>query len=245
MSKKSTALSRSRGVSINFILSAIVLLVAVSVIGGVLFFYGGNEQRGAASTVPSESLRRPDSHTLIEAPGGKVTVVEFLDYQCPSCAAYYKNLTKQIEKEYAGRINFITRNFPLQVHTLAMPAAQAAEAAALQGKYQEMYRSLYENYESWAVAPDGQSLSHDEQLARIRFDDFARQIGLDLDRFHRDMASPQVAERIGADQADGEKAGVSGTPTIFINGKQFEPSGQTFQEVAGQFRAEVDRELAR
>jgi protein-disulfide isomerase len=246
MSKKSNPLTRRRGMSSNFVLTAIVLIVAIAVIGGVLVFHGdNNKQGGAASAARAEALRKPDSHTLSEARGDKVTVVEFLDYQCPSCAAYYKNLTKQIEHEYAGRITFVTRNFPLDVHPLAMPAGQAAEAAALQGKYQQMYRALFDQYDSWAVASDGENVSQDEQRARARFDEFGRQIGLDLARFHQDMASPQVTERIERDKADGQKAGVSGTPTLFINGKQFEASGQTFQDVAGQFRAEIDKELAR
>lgn len=246
MSKTSNPLTRRRGMSSNLVLTVIVLFVAIAVIGGVLLFHGGNNnQGGAASAASGEVLRRPDSHTLSEAQGDKVTVVEFLDYQCPSCAAYYKNLTKQIEREYAGRITFVTRNFPLDMHPLAMPAGRAAEAAALQGKYQQMYRALFDHYDSWAVGSDGQNVSQDEQRARARFDQLAGQIGLDLDRFHRDMASPQVTERIERDKLDGTKAGVSGTPAIFINGKQFEASGQSFQDVASQFRAEVDKELAR
>lgn len=244
MPKKPNPLSRDGGVSINFVLSSIVALVAVCVIGGVLLFNGGS-QNGGASASPAESLRKPDSHVLTDAPGEKVEVVEFLDYQCPSCASYYENLTKQVEKDYGGRIDFVVRNFPLGVHALAESAAQAAEAAAMQGKYQHMYKALFEHYESWAVAPDGQNLSQDEQRGRERFDQFARQIGLDLDRFHRDMVSPRVSERITQDTADGEKAGVSGTPTLFVNGKQFEPRGRTVQDTASQFRAVVDKELAR
>lgn len=235
---------RSR-VSINALLTAIVLLIAVAVIGGVLLFQSGERRASsAAPTVPAEVLRKPDSHTLSRAPGDEVTVVEFLDYQCPSCASFYLNLTKQIEQEYAGRITFVPRTFPLEMHELAMPAARAAEAAALQGKYREMYHALFDNYESWAVAADGQNLSKDRQRANAQFDRFARQIGLDLERFHRDMASPQVTARIEQDKADGKKAGVSGTPTIFINGRQFEPSGETFQDVRNQFRTALDEALA-
>ncbi|MFC7339882.1 DsbA family protein [Saccharopolyspora griseoalba] len=232
--------------SINALLTLIVLVIAAVVIGGVLLFQGGERTASStAQTVPAEVLRKPDSHTLTQGPGDEVTVVEFLDYQCPSCASFYRNLTKQIEREYAGRITFVPRSFPLDMHELGMPAARAAEAAALQGKYQEMYHALFDNYESWAVAADGQNLSEDREHASAQFDRFARQIGLDLEQFHRDMASPQVTERIERDKADGKKAGVSGTPTIFINGRQFEPSGETFQDVGNQFRAALDEELAR
>lgn len=237
-------LAKSSGLSTNLVLSGVVLLVAVLVFGGVLWTNSGTNQ-GAAAAVPAEVLRKPDSHTLTEAPGDRVTVVEFLDYQCPACAAYYKNVTQQIEQDYRGQITFVTRNFPLEMHPLAMPAARAAEAAAMQGKYTEMYHALFDNYSSWAVAADGQATSEDEQRARVRFDAFARQTGLDLDRFHRDMASQQVTDRIMQDKADGETAGVQGTPTIFINGEEFEPTGETFQDVANQFRRELDEQLNR
>lgn len=113
---------------------------------------------GAWSTLggnAADVLRRPDSHTLLAAPDNKVTVVEFLDYQCPACAGYYMNITKKLEKDYAGRITFVTRNFPLEMHPLAVPAARTAEAAAMQGKYREMYQALYDNYLSWARTADG------------------------------------------------------------------------------------------
>lgn len=238
-------LAKSSGLSSNFVLSGVVLLVAVLVIGGVLLANSGTNNSGTAAHAPAELLRKPDSHTLTEAPDDTVTVVEFLDYQCPACAAYYQNVTKQVEQDYRGEITFVTRNFPLEMHPLAMLAARAAEAAAMQGKYTEMYHALFDNYRSWAVAPDGQDTSGDAQRARARFEGFARQIGLDLDRFHRDMASQQVTDRIMQDKADGEKAGVQGTPTIFINGKKFEPTGETFQDVANQFRRELDGRLNR
>ncbi|WP_199432964.1 DsbA family protein [Qaidamihabitans albus] len=240
-----------KGVSSNTVLTLVVMLVAVVVIGGVLLFnrsdaQGNAPQGGAAqgaNTVAADVLRKPDSNTLLEAPGDKVTVVEFLDYQCPACAGYYMNITKKLEKDYAGRITFVTRNFPLEMHPLAEPAARAAEAAALQGSYREMYHALYDNYESWARTADGSEASADLERARARFDDFARQIGLDLDRFHRDMSSEQVTQRVERDKADGAKAGVTSTPTFFVNGEEFTPAGETFAEVDAQLRARLDEAL--
>lgn len=251
--KTTDRLGKRGGPSTNVILTIVVVLVATAVIGGVLLFSGNNNQGdnqagnqgGDPAGVPVEQLRAPDSHTLTENPDGEVTVVEFLDFQCPACAAYYMNLTKPVERDYDGEITFVVRNFPLDMHPLAMPAARAAEAAALQDRYQQMYHALYDNYQSWALTPDGQELSDDEQRARAQFDRFAEQIGLDLDRFHRDMASQQVTDRINRDKAAGAQAGVQGTPTIFINGVKFEPAGETFREVVDQFRGQLDRELGR
>lgn len=245
--------TRRSGLSSNTILTIVVVVIAAVVFGGVLLFNRGDAGNtgspGAAAqgenTVAADVLRKPDSHTLLEAPDNKVTVVEFLDYQCPACAGYYMNITKKLEKDYAGRITFVTRNFPLEMHPLAVPAARAAEAAAMQGKYREMYHALYANYLSWARTADGSEASEDLKQAQARFDDFAHRIGLDLDRFHRDMNSEAVQRRIERDQADGNKAGVSGTPTIFINGTQFSPSGETFADIERQLREHIDRELAR
>lgn len=244
MARKSR-IAPPRRPSANLIATLAILVLAVVVIGGVLLLNrsddtGDNGNTGTPATIPAELKAGPDSNTLTEAADGKVTVVEFLDFQCPACAAYYANVTKQLEADYAGKITFVTRNFPLSMHPLARQAAQAAEAAAMQGKYREMYHQLYDNYEKWAVAPGGQEVSDDAARATEFFDTFATAIGLDLDRFHTDMASAAVKERIDADVAAGEKLGVSSTPTIFVNGARFEPQGDTFGDVDEQLRAKID-----
>ncbi|MBB5155823.1 DsbA family protein [Saccharopolyspora phatthalungensis] len=248
MPKNNNPLTRKSWLSTNLILTITVIIVAVLVFGGVLLFSrsGNNNTSSGGQTVAAEVLRKPDSHVLLESPGNKVTVVEFLDYQCPACHQYYEALTKQVEKDYAGKITFITRNFPLSIHPLARPAAQAAEAAGVQGKFKEMYHALYDNYAAWALTPDGQSTSSDEARARGAFDQYARQLGLDVAKFHQDMNSPQVNAKIDGDSADAQRAGAEGTPTIFINGKQFNPGNvQTVQQLNDAFRARVDEEQAK
>lgn len=227
--------------SANVLLTVGVVVFAIIVLGGVLLAGGDDEPRGSA-TAPNSVLVNDNSHRLTE--GGDVTVVEFLDYQCPACAGYYRNITADVEQDYGDRITFVVRNFPLESHPLALPAAQAAEAAGVQGKFAEMYHALYDNYEQWAVNEAGDQLSDDEDRARAAFDRFATDIGLDVDQFHTDMASDAVAQRIAADKADGEKAGVTGTPTLFIDGERFTPSGETFGEVRQQFRDRLDAALA-
>ncbi|GAA5103567.1 DsbA family protein [Haloechinothrix salitolerans] len=229
--------------STNVLLTVGIVVFAIIVLGGVLLLGGDDKPRGS-STVPSSVLVNEDSHRITEG-GTEVTVVEFLDYQCPACAAYYRNITADVERDYGDRITFVVRNFPLDNHSLALPAAQAAEAAGMQGKFAEMYHALYDNYEQWAVTEDGDQLSDDEDRARAAFDAFAKEIGLDVDQLHTDMASDAVAKRIEADKVDGEKAGVTGTPTLFVNGERFTPSGETFAEVKQQFRDRLDAELAR
>ncbi|GAA0520983.1 hypothetical protein GCM10011581_11450 [Saccharopolyspora subtropica] len=250
MPKNQNPVTRGGGLSVNVVLTIVVVVVAVVVIGGILLFNrggGSGDSAAPAPAVPAEVLRKPDSHALIDSPDNKVTVVEFLDYQCPACHSYYTALTKQIEKDYAGRITFVTRNFPLQGHPLARSAAQAAEAAGLQGKYKEMYHALYDNYEAWALAPDGANVSSDTAKASALFEQYAQQIGLDVAKFRQDVNSPQVNAKIDADVADGNLAGVRGTPSLFINGRKYQPGDdvQTFRQLADDFLGKLNAELAK
>lgn len=242
--RKPVIARKRRGIpSTNIIMTVVILVVAIAVIGGIVLFGGKDGGSAGDGSTQTDQLVPPDAHTVTEASDDKATMVEFLDYQCPACEAYYQNVTKKLEQDYSGRITFVTRNFPLDVHPLAVTAARAAEAAAEQGKYVEMYQALYDNYQSWALAPDGKNVSDDEQRARTAFDGYARTIGLDLDGFHNDMASPEVQSRIDRDRSAGEKAGVTSTPTIFVNGKRFEPSGQSFADVDRQLRDTLDGAL--
>ncbi|MDI2032767.1 thioredoxin domain-containing protein [Saccharopolyspora sp. TS4A08] len=248
MSKKNNPVTQKSGLSTNVILTLVVVIVAVVVIGGVLLFNrGGGDSGGSGASQPpvaAEVLRKPDSHVLTEAPDGRVTMVEFLDYQCPSCHAYYSAITSKIEKDYAGKVTFVTRNYPLEMHPLAQPAARAAEAAALQGKYKEMYHALFDNYANWAV--NGQEVSSDEAKANAEFEKYAQQIGLDVNRFKQDVASPNVQTKIDQDVADAKTAQVSGTPTIFVNGRQFDQgNAQTYADVDKSLRQMLDQELAK
>ncbi|OLF05697.1 thioredoxin [Actinophytocola xinjiangensis] len=236
-----------RGLSPNAIVTIVIVVVAVLVIGGVLLFNRSSQrddEGGAGSgEIPAELRVQPDSNTLTTTPGNTVTLVEFLDFQCPACAAYYEHVTNAIETDYAGRITFVTRNFPIESHPLAQPAARVAEAAAKQGKYREMYHTLYDNYQDWAISEDGEQLSDDERRAATFFDRYATEIGLDLDRFRADRDSAAVQERIDADQAAGQQVGVTGTPTFFVNGKRFHPSSDQVTDVDKQLRTMLDEAM--
>ncbi|WP_245775591.1 DsbA family protein [Saccharopolyspora flava] len=220
-----------------------VLIVAVVAIGGALLFARGGS--GDSGTASAEVLHRPDSHALTTAADGKVTVVEFLDYQCSACREYYRALTKRIESDYAGRVTFVVRNNPLDDHPLAQPAARAAEAAAMQGRFAEYHHALYDHYGAWAVGGDGRSSADTAKATRL-FEQYAQALGLDLGKFRSDVASPQVQARIDGDAADAGAADVQSTPTLFINGTRFEPDeARTFAEVNDAFRARVEEELSR
>ena len=171
------------------------------------------------------------AHTL-GAPDARVKLEEFGDFQCPPCAMFHPVL-KQMHQEFGDRIFITFRNYPLvPPHNNAVPAASAAEAAGLQGKakFWEMHALIYEHQNDWKNLPDTRPL----------FETYAKQIGLDVERFKRDMAGEQVAQRIFLDGKRGRSLGVRGTPTVFMNGREL-----PFETViaADKFRGAIQNEL--
>src|SRR5229473_6738157 len=154
-------------------------------------------------------------------PNAKVTLEEFGDFECPVCATYSVEV-KKIEAEFGDRLRVIFREYPLYPtpHKHALIAAQAAEAAGLQDRFWEMHDKLYENQKAWSEATDVMPM----------FIDYARQIGLDTDRFGRELNGEIVAARIFQDGRRVHALGVTGTPSFFVNGKaldaaSFSPDG--------------------
>ncbi|GAA0581678.1 thioredoxin domain-containing protein [Kribbella sandramycini] len=167
----------------------------------------------AAQTDRHERLVRPDSHKLDVAADGKATFVEFLDFECESCRAAFP-VVEDLRKEYAGKVTFVVRYFPLPGHFNGERAARAVEAAAAQGKFEQMYQKMYETQAEWG----------EQQVpADARFRDFAKSLGLDLAAWDKAYADPATLERIKRDVADGEALGVTGTPTFYLNGAKLEP----------------------
>lgn len=160
--------------------------------------------------VDEKNLIRTDSHFIgkIDAPN---VLVEFADYQCPACAASNPLVKKLLEGAGKDKVKFVYRHFPLAYHSNAMPAAQASEAAARQGKFELMHNKLFENQKDW------EKLSNPKD----RFLEYARQIGLDEKQFETDYNSAFIKERIRLDAKDGTSLGVNATPTYFLNGEEF------------------------
>lgn len=171
--------------------------------------------------VSTDILVKPQSHG--QGPmDAKVTVVEFGDYECPACKAA-QPIVDQVLSEYKDKIRYVFRNYPLSGHQYAFGAAQAAEAAALQGKFWEMHSLLYEK------SPD---LAKDQLFAD------AKSLNLDMDKFTKDYDSDAVKQTVLNDQSDGNAAGLTATPTFFINGTQF-----TGVLPLSQFESEINSRL--
>src|SRR2546423_3778484 len=143
----------------------------------------------------------------IGPPSAQVTIEFFSDLQCPPCAKY-EPIVKSIRAEFGDKVRLVIRQFPLKAHEHAELAAWAAEAAANQHKFWEMAEALYKTQWMWGKAP----------APRVIIADQAKSIGLDVDKFEKDMDGDQVRERVAADQAYGQSIGVKTTPTVLING---------------------------
>ncbi|MDQ3668483.1 MAG: DsbA family protein [Acidobacteriota bacterium] len=160
-----------------------------------------------------------------------VTLEEFGDFECPPCALLHPVL-KTMEKEFGPRLRVIFREFPLvPTHPHALAAARSAEAAGLQGKFWEMHDILFENQRTWHAEPD----------ARSTFEGYAKKLGLDLERYRRDVTSQVVEQRIFLDRKRAHAIGVKGTPTVFLNGREV-----PFESLAPEkLRVLIDVELTR
>ena len=139
-----------------------------------------------------------------------VQLEEFGDFQCPPCGMFHPIL-EQMRKEFGEKMRITFREFPLvPAHAHAVEAASSAEAAGLQGKFWEMHHMLYEHQADWKDKMDVTPI----------FEGYAKQIGLDIERWKKDASSEQVAQRIFLDGKRGHSMGVKGTPTVFINGRE-------------------------
>ncbi|HEX6898014.1 MAG TPA: DsbA family protein, partial [Bryobacteraceae bacterium] len=135
----------------------------------------------------------------------RITLVEFSDFECPYCALAMKQV-KALMAAYPKDIRLFYKQFPLSMHPHAQLAAEAALAANEQGKFWEMHDLLFGNF---------RKLSRENMLA------WAGQIGLDVNKFKADLDGEKFASAIKKDTADGDSAGVYGTPAFFINGKLY------------------------
>ncbi|GHH41640.1 DsbA family protein [Lentzea cavernae] len=176
----------------NARLSLVIVAVVAVVVAGFLLF-----SRNDTTAAPQS--------------GSGVTVVEYLDLECPSCRAAFPGV-ERLKTEYGERVTFDVRHFPIPSHRNAELAAVAVEAAGAQGKRDEMFRLMFDAQQEWG----GQQTSQ-----RAVFAGFAQQLGLDQAAFDKALDDSALRERVLAQRAEGSKAGVTGTPTFFINGTKF------------------------
>lgn len=221
-------------------------LVLVAAVAGGYYLYSSSKPDAAnanASRTAANASRTtpapvnapagaPLSHNMLGSPTAAVTVEEFADFQCGSCAAAHPKM-KEIQSIYGPRIKFVFRHFPLAIpaHDKAYEAAIAAEAAGMQGKFWQMQDQLMLNQSAWSQAPNYKQL----------WADYAQKIGLDVAKFQADASGPAAKQRVDQDLSRGRGLSVNSTPSVFVNGRSI-PYPQL--EVA-TLRQIIDAELQR
>jgi len=168
----------------------------------------GNVPSGDSGSAPSGAVvdvKEGDSPSIGKA-NAPVTIIEFSDFECPFCERFYSQTYKQVKTNYVdtGKVRIVFKHFPLPFHASAQKAAEATECAREQSKFWEMHDKLFENQNAIAIA---------------NLKSYAVALGLDASKFNTCLDTGKYASRVQKDASDGSAAGVSGTPSFFINGK--------------------------
>lgn len=205
----------------NFL--ALSILAAALIVGGSIM-YGGSGISGSGSTIKAPEVKvdetgttrvdvSVDNDAYLGNKKAKVVIIEFSDFQCPFCRTFWKDSFVQIKKDYidTGKVMFVYRDFPLGFHPAAQKSAEATECAREQNKYWEMHDKIF-----------GEQDKLGQGTITYTVDDlkkWASQIGLNSTKFNQCLDSSKYKSEVEQDAASGAAAGVTGTPSFFINGK--------------------------
>ena len=198
------------------------------IFGGIiaLLFVGAFYIASTAGDVNNEGIKEM---THVKGnPDADVVLVEYSDFQCPACRAMYPVVAGLME-EYGDQIRFEYRHFPIErAHPYAVQAAVAAEAAGQQGKFYEFHDALFENQANWSQSP----------TPNVFFQQYAEELELDMDMFRRHSNASLLRDTVRLQQQQGLQAGVTGTPTMFLNGERMVYA--TYDEFVTQVAIAVD-----
>lgn len=190
--------------------------ICIALIGGLIFV--SRQNKIDVSNIDITKVQAASSqngnigdHTFGNM-NSKVVLIEYGDYQCPGCGSAYP-VIKEVTEKYKDKIGFIFRNFPLTtIHPNALAAATVAEVAGQNGKFWEMHDQLYSTQSSW------ESLSGSDRTAH--FKQLGTSLGINESKFSNEaLSASNIQAKIRFDQALGGKAGVTGTPGLFIGTK--------------------------
>lgn len=169
----------------------------------------------ASQPRPIVKVELPEPVTDLDWSLGSTTsstvLVEYSDFQCPSCGLYFPLLEKLV-KDHGSEFRFVYRHFPLPQHKNAVPAALASEAAGKQGKFWEMHSMLFTNQSAWEEIDDTSAV----------FDAYAAKIGISVPQFKTDLSDPALVKKVNDAFTTARRAGIPGTPALFLNGKMID-----------------------
>lgn len=225
------------------ILIAVTVVVIVGAVIGANYYRGSVQKERIAATKPDPVKPKPDAALLIrpDSPSrgpvdAKVTVVEFYDPECETCAEFGPVVQKILE-DYDGRIRYVARFMPL--HPNSITAANFICAAGEQGKYWEAMELLFEKQPEWGTKHGGPPPAANAPTINQLFDKYAKELGLDTTKAAAAINERRFALRIEQDKKDGQSLGVRRTPTFLVNGIELTKFGE-----AG-LRELIDLELRR
>lgn len=184
--------------------------ITVAFFGGIIWLTMSGSQKkeevtNTLTTVVADDYVKGSASAL-------VTLIEYLDFECEACGAYFP-LVKQLEQEFQNDLKVVRRYYPLPGHKNGLTAALAVEAAARQGKYDEMHDLLFTEQKNWGEKP---------APTPAVFEGYARQLGLDMTKFKQDVASQSVKDRVKRDVDSGTKLGNTGTPSFYLQGEKIQ-----------------------
>ena len=215
----------------------IAIVIAGALVAGAVVFRDdkpsqGEDLKGGAKDSIEE--QKKDEEEVVDVSidddairgdeNAKITIIEFSDYECPYCTKAEATM-KKILKNYEGKVRWIYRDFPMSYHKDSQLAAEASEAAHTQGKYWEYHDLLYKNNDS---------------LKKESLIKFAEELGLDMDKFKKDLESRKYKDEVEKDASDAVEAGVDGTPSFFINGRKI-VGAQPYEEFARVIDEELEK----
>ena len=191
----------------QYVTWGIIGLTVAAVVAAIIFAGGPSKSSAVASVTDADHIAGSRTAPAV--------LIEYSDFQCPACTAYY-TVVKNLETKYGDKLAVVYRNYPLtQLHKNAQLAAQAAEAANLQGAFWPMHDLLFSRQDAWANDASAQQI----------FTNYATELKLDVTKFGTDINSAAVKDRVAVDVASGNAVGLTGTPTFFLNGTKLNNPG--------------------
>lgn len=198
--------------NLKIVISILVVIIVVFLIakGG---YKKTDENKTENPAVDVASTLEIKANDWVSGPAdAKVAIVEYLDFECEACGAFYP-ITTQIKEEYKDSVRLVVRYFPLPGHKNSRTAAYTVEAAGKQGKFWEMYNILFTKQSEWS----------EQQIAdQDIFEKYAVEAGLDIEQWKADVKNPEVKRRVDDSYKEAVSLNLQGTPSFFLNGKRIE-----------------------
>lgn len=215
----------------NFIL---MLVGVVILLGGAFILAGGKSETANTDFEGNPFEVQADDYVKGEGTEG-VTLIEYADFECPACAAFFPQLN-QLEQEYGDEVQIVFRHFPLNsIHPNATAAHRASIAAGNQGAFWEMHDLLYQNQFTWAANTSGLTVSDAADV----FEGYAEDLGLDIEQFRADVNAEETSNIITRGKDSANQLGVTGTPTLFLNGERISTTA-SYEELRILVAAAID-----